>query len=109
MAYARYPQSFKLKIVKEVIQNKRMKGIKSRIADKYGISIISVSNWVKEFKDKIDFPDNGSENESKSTETLINKVLEENEVLKSVIIQKELEIKQIKNQYNRNQQTLFNG
>lgn len=101
MGYARYPLSFKLKIVTEVILNEEKKGIQSKVATKYGISNFSVSNWVKKYRNQVELRSGDKENtNSKSVERTPNIVEQENELLKSILIQKEFEIKLLKNQFD---------
>lgn len=99
MARAHYPHSFKLKVVSDVILNEDKKGIQSKIANKYGISIFSVSNWVKKYGNEVKLTNDKANNESELAETAPNTSKQENEILKSIITQKELEIKYLKNQF----------
>lgn len=96
MGRTSYPHSFKLKVVSEVISNENKKGVQTKVAKKYGISNFAVYSWVKKYRDEVEL----TKENLKPIETIANKVEQENEVLKSIIILKELEIRQLMNQYN---------
>ncbi|MFE4115789.1 hypothetical protein [Priestia sp. YIM B13448] len=92
MAYNKYPLAFKLKIITELIMNEKTKGIKSKLAKKYGVSEYSVRNWAVQYRENIDF----QINDEKQSFNQKPSVLVENEVLKAIIIQKEIEINELR-------------
>jgi len=99
MTYRNYPLSFKLKIVQEFLLNKNAKGMQSKIAKKYGISNYSVSNWVRKYKNTV----MNQEIDVKHANCMAfannkeHSLLIENEILKSIIIKKEIELNQLRN------------
>ncbi|MHC5323590.1 transposase [Priestia megaterium] len=100
MTYRSYSLSFKLEVVREFMVNKKVKGIQSKIAKKYGISNYSVSTWVEKYKDTFVSQETymNSFNCLESAKCTEHSLIVENEILKSIIIKKEIELNQLKNQ-----------
>ncbi|MEW4210696.1 helix-turn-helix domain-containing protein [Priestia megaterium] len=99
MSHNKYSLPFKLTIVTEYMMNKKTKGIQAKLANKYGISKNSVGNWIKKYQETVNTK---ASNLNKAyNEHLFpsnqDSLLIENTILKSIIVEKEIELNQLRN------------
>ncbi|PNE08464.1 transposase [Priestia megaterium] len=95
MSRSGYPLPFKLKIVAEAIINSQTKGIKSQLARKYGVSNYSISKWIHKYEENINLETIHGEDRKASYDSRA-KLAAENKVLKSILVEKELELNKLK-------------